>query len=466
MTSETRGTLDQGCRRREGETGHQAPLRGNASTTPKVESVFTKLKWIAEKASEDPSMKFKNLAHLLSLEYLDHCCSQLNKKSAPGIDEVDAESYALKRRENLTDLHRRLKGRCYKAPPVKRVYIEKDGGGERPLGLPTFEDKIVQRGVTNILESIYEQDFHNFSYGFRKCRNQHQALGAFRDGCMKQHVSWVVDMDIKAFFDTMDHKQLMKFLEIRIGDPRLLQLIGKWLKAGVLEDEQLRCSDEGTPQGGVVSPILANVYLHYVFDEWFEKEIRKVLLGNATVVRFADDALIGFQNESDANRFMKVLPKRFAKYGLELHPKKTKLVKFKRPSSHRRGEAKNGTFNFLGFTHFWAKTLSGSWTIKRKTASVKLRSKMSAIWQWCKDHRHWNIEEQYGILKSKLRGHYQYYGVRCNMRCLEKYLQYVRYCWKHWLGRRHRNGHIEWEEFQNKYEKPMPLPFPKIVHSI
>lgn len=461
-----RGTNDYGTRSREGEVGHQSPSQGNATIAPKVENVFTKLEWIAQKAREDSTMVFNNLAHLLSPTLLFHSLSRLNIKAAPGVDEVTAEDYLEHKHDNILGLYARLKGNCYKAPPVKRIYIEKDGGGERPLGLPTFEDKIVQRGVVSILEAIYEVDFNPFSYGFRKGHNQHQALGAFREGCVRKNVNWIVDMDIKGYFDTIDHKLLMEFLSRRIGDPRLLQLIGKWLKAGVLEDGNLWFSDEGSPQGGVISPILANVFLHYILDDWFEKDIRPVLDGEATIVRYADDAVVGFSNERDARRFMKVLPKRFAKFKLVVHPEKTKLVRFVHPKAGQPKDKANGTFDFLGFTHYWGKTLSNSWTIKRKTSSKKLRSKMIAIWEWCKISRHWSLKEQHQILCAKLRGHYQYYAVRCNMRSLEKFREYVRYCWKRWLGRRHRNGHMQWEVFNNKIEKFFPLPVPKIIHSI
>jgi group II intron reverse transcriptase/maturase len=460
-----RGTDDQGTRSREGEAGHHQPGQGNAEATPKAGSVSTKLARIAEMAQESPDMKFRNLAHLLRPEYLYTCALQLNPDSVPGLDGITAEDYKANLCENIIDLHERLRTSRYRATPVERVYIEKDGGGQRPLGLPVFEDKIVQRGVVGILESIYEQDFYDCSHGFRKGHNQHQALGEFRESCLRKGVGWVVDMDIKGYFDAINHEHLMEFLERRIADPRMLQLIGKWLKAGVVEDGELRLSPEGTPQGGVISPLLANVYLHYVLDEWFDKDIRPCLNGEACMVRFADDALLGFSSEQDARRFMKVLPKRFGKFGLTIHPEKTKLVKFRFPGAYAFGEP-NGTFDFLGFTHYWGKTLNGSWTIKRRTSSKKLRSKMSAIWQWCKTNRHWSIKEQHAILCSKLRGHYQYYGVRCNMRSLEKFREHVRYCWKRWLGRRHRNGHIRWDHFVNNIEKHFPLPRPKIVHSI
>lgn len=461
-----RGTDDQGCRRREGEAGYYTTSRGNISVSPNTGKVYTKLERIAQMARDDSNMKFKNLAHMLTPEFLVQSFKRLKKKAAPGIDEVTFEEFSENLPEHILDLHTRLKENRYRATPVKRIYIEKDGGGERPLGLPVLEDKIVQRAVVTILEAIYENDFHHFSFGFRKGRNQHQALGEFREGCLRNRVSWVVDMDVQGYFDRINHKLLLEFLRKRIADESILRLIGKWLKAGVVEEGELHLSEEGSPQGGVISPVLANVFLHYVLDEWFEKDIRPVLNAKGCMVRFADDSLVGFSSELDAKRFMKVLPKRFKKYGLTVHPEKTKLVRFVKPKAGQPKDKANGTFDFLGFTLYWGKTLSNTWAIKRKTSRKKLNVKMSKIWEWCKKHRHWSLREQHQILCAKLRGHYQYYGVRCNMRSLEKFLQHTRYCWRRWLGRRHRNGFIEWEKFQEKIEKYFPLPFPKIVHSI
>lgn len=466
MTEDRRWRRDQASHCSEGEAGHQELLGGNTSGSRKPEDVSTKLQQIAKKARDCPDMAFRNIAYLMDVDMLRHSFRQLRRKAAAGIDGVTYEDYSIRLSENLESLHVRLKGGRYKAPPVRRVWIEKDDGKKRPLGIPVLEDKIVQKAASDILSAIVEQDFCDFSYGFRKGRNQHQALGAFRDSCNKTGAGWIVDMDIQGYFDSIDHGRLREFLKRRIADKNFLRLIGKWLKAGVFEDGTITYSETGSPQGGVISPVLSNIFLHHILDVWFRDQILPALKGRAGIVRYADDAVFCFSNETDAGRFMKVLPKRFAKYGLTIHPGKTKLIRFVRPKPFREKDRANGTFDFLGFTHFWGKTRSNCWVIKRKTASKKLRRKMKDIWRWCKYNRHMNIHEQFKILCSKLRGHYQYYGVRCNMRSLEKYYRHVLRAWRCWLGHRHSNGTVKWEEFRERLEKYFHFPTPRIIHSI
>lgn len=461
-----RGTDVQGTRPREGEAGHNVPPGGNTEVSPKTMSVSDKLGWIAEQAKRHTDMSFNNIMHLIDVEFLHEACKRVNKRAKPGIDGVTAQAYGADIGNNLESLHKRLKEGRYRAPPVKRTYIEKEDGRKRPLGLPTFEDKIVQMAVSMVLTAIYDSDFYGFSHGFRKGHSAHQALKELRDTCDALGVRKVVDADVSGYFDNIDHRIFIQLMKKRVGDANMLRLISKWLHAGVMEGKVLSYSSKGTPQGGVISPVIANIYLHYALDEWFVKQIKPALKGRAGLVRYADDFLAVFSREDDAGRFMNVLPKRFAKFGLEIHPEKSKLVNFKRPYSTCKKDDHNGTFDFLGFTHYWGRSLKGYWVMKRQTAGKRLRKSIKSIWRWCKTTRHWDILEQYNILCSKLRGHYQYYGVRCNIRSMEVYLHHVRNAWRHWLGRRHRDGYIPWERFEEQLKTCYILPRPRIIHAI
>ena len=364
---------------------------------------------------------------------------------------------------NLEDLHRRLCKGCYRAPAVRRVWLDKEDGRRRPLGIPTLEDKIVQRAVAMLLGAVYEPLFKEFSYGFRPGRSAHQALAYLRTQCLELGIDWIVDADVSGYFDNIDHGQLRTFVEQKVKDGALIRLIGKWLNAGVLDQGRLERSDTGTPQGGVISPILANIYLHHVLDEWMTRDARPCLRGKCFVVRFADDFVIGCSERHDAQRVFATLPKRFGRYGLTIHPTKSQLIEFRRPSG-RAGKG-TGTFDFLGFTHYWAKTRRGGWTIKRKTRRARQARALKAIWTWCRDHRHWSVPEQHRLLSAKLRGHYAYYGIRGNYKALEVVYEHVEKAWQHWLGRRTRNGYIRWEVFDRKYRRAFPIPKPRIVHA-
>jgi group II intron reverse transcriptase/maturase len=388
------------------------------------------------------------------------------KDGAVGVDGVTAREYAEHLDENLVKLHVRLRSGQYRAPAVKRAWLEKDDGSQRPLGIPAFEDKIVQRAVTMLLSAVYEQEFYDFSYGFRPGRSPHQALKELREKCHRYNINWIVDADVSGFFDNLDRGLLREIIKRRVNDGGLLRLIGKWLNAGVLDGEQLYHPVKGTPQGGVVSPILANIFLHHVLDEWFVKEIRPRLKGRCFLIRFADDFVIGCELEEDARRLMAVLPKRFSRFKLTIHPKKSRLVEFRTPDMRKGVRSESSTFDFLGFTHYWAKSRRGSWVIKRKTAMKRLRRAMKLLWRWCQYNRHMGILEQHRKLCSKLRGHYQYYGIRCNFRMLERVYFLVRRAWRRWLGRRHRSGHISVEKFKSTIEAAFPLPRPRIIHNI
>jgi len=333
---------------------------------------------------------------------------------AAGVDKVTWKQYTQNLEENLADLHKRLRERTYRAQPVKRAWADKDDGKKRPLGIPVLEDKIVQRAVVMILEAVYDQDFYEFSHGFRKEHSPHQALKELREKCYTENISWIVDADISKFFDSIVRRLLIKMIKQRVNDGGLIRLIGKWLNAGVLEGEELFHPETGTPQGGVISPILANIFLHHVLDEWFVNEIKPRLKGRCFLIRFADDFVIGCEYESDARRVMNVLPKRFNRYELTIHQEKTAMIDFRSPGRREKSDTNKHTFDFLGFTHHWCKSRRGNWVIRRKTIGKRLRRAMKRVWSWCKENRHIKITEQFGILRSKLYGHYQYYGIRCN----------------------------------------------------
>jgi group II intron reverse transcriptase/maturase len=444
------------------------PVKGNTSNAPTFDRVSTKQQRIAQLARQSPQTSFTTLAHHIDLEWLHAAYHQVRKDAAPGVDEETAASYAIDLMSNLQSLLDRAKSGRYRAPPVRRVHIPKGTGGKtRPIGIPTFEDKVLQRAVAMVLEAIYEQDFKDCSYGFRPGRSAHQALEAFREQCKAIRASCVLEVDIQSFFDALDHAYLRDFLKRRVRDGVLIRLIGKWLNAGILEEGCLHHPTAGTPQGGVVSPILANVYLHYVLDEWFERDVQPRLHGRAFIVRYADDFIIGFSDERDAQRVMAVLPKRFGKYGLTLHPEKTRLVRFDRPPRHGKPphDGKPGTFDFLGFTHYWGRSWRGYWVVKRKTASSRLSRSLHSISEWCRTHRHLPVREQHVQLARKMRGHYAYYGITGNGASLERYWEGVKRIWKKWLGRRSQKAYLNWTQFSRLLHR-YPPPRPVVVHSV
>jgi group II intron reverse transcriptase/maturase len=429
--------------------------------------VFTKQQRIAELAKQAPQMGFTSLNHHLNLRWLAEAFNRTRKDGAPGVDGQTADDYVESLRDNLESLLDRAKSGSYRAPPVRRVRIPKGTGNEtRPLGIPTLEDKILQRAVVMVLEPIYEQDFLSCSYGFRPGRSAHQALQALWQQTMDLGGCWLVEVDIRKFFDTLDHAQLRALLRQRVRDGVVLRLIGKWLNAGVLEDGELTYPEAGTPQGGVISPLLANVYLHYVLDVWFEQVVKPCLKGRAFLVRYADDFVMGFAREEDARRVLDVLPKRFGKYGLTIHPDKTRLVPFQRPSSRPAPPDAPvvplpGSFDFLGFTHYWSRSKRGSWVVKRKTAGSRFQRALKTIAVWCRLNRHLPIGEQHQVLTRKLRGHFAYYGgLIGNICCLQRFRYEVVRLWRKWLSRRHRRGQWSWARL-NQLLKALVLPWPR-----
>jgi group II intron reverse transcriptase/maturase len=432
----------------------------------KSDPVSTRQQRIAELARQTPPMGFTSLNHHLDLAWLYAAYQRTRQDGAPGVDGQTGDDYAANLLRNLQALRDRAKSGTYRAPPVRRVRIPKGTGSEtRPLGIPTLEDKVLQRAVVMALEPIYEQDFLSCSYGFRPGRSAHQALAALWQQTMDLGGCWLLDVDIQRFFDTLDHAQLRTMLRQRVRDGVLLRLIDKWLQAGVLEDGSLTYPEAGTPQGGVISPLLANIYLHYVLDVWFEQEVKPRLKGRAFLVRYADDFVLGFACEEDARRVLAVLPKRFGKYGLTIHPEKTRLVPFVRPASRpsATGPGSAGpptSFDFLGFTHFWSRSKKGFWVVKRKTAGRRFQRAVKVIAAWCRRNRHLPIREQCQALGRKLRGHYQYYGgVIGNGRSLWCFRQRVQDIWRKWLSRRSGRAPLAWARMHallQRYALPPP----------
>lgn len=425
-------------------------------------TVSTKLQRIAELARQMPTAALTTLGHHIDVDWLKEAYRRTRKDGAVGVDGQTAAQYAANLEENLKDLLERVRTQRYRAPNVRRVYIPKEGG-TRPIGIPTFEDKVLQRAVAMVLEAVYEQSFLDCSYGFRPGRSQHMALGAFWKQAMSMGGGWALEVDIRSFFDTLDHAHLRAIIEQRVRDGRLLRLIGKWLNAGVLEEWGVRRPLAGTPQGGVISPILANIYLHEVLDVWFEQVVKPRLRGRAFMIRFADDAVLCFEREEDARRVMDVLPKRFGKYGLTLHPEKTRLVRFQPPSDD--GGSRSGTLDLLGFAHYWDRSRKGRWVVKRKTASRRLSRALKRIALWCRKRRHDPISQQHQALVKKVRGHYAYYGITGNARCLQAFLHGVERIWQRWLSRRSQRAKIKWARFRALL-RVFPLPRPVVVHSI
>ncbi len=429
--------------------------------TPSPDPISTRRQRIAELARQSPQAALTTLAHHIDIDWMHEAYRRTRKDGAVGVDGQTAAGYAADLEGNLRSLLDRAKSGRYQAPPVRRVHIPKGTGPEtRPIGIPTFEDKVLQRAVVMVLESVYEQDFLDCSYGFRPGRSAHQALDALWHRLMEVKGGWVLEIDIRKFFDALDHRHLRAILSRRVRDGVLLRLIGKWLKAGVLEDGCITHPESGSPQGGVVSPVLANAYLHEVLDTWFERTVTPRLSGRASLIRYADDAVLVFEVESDARRVLEVLPKRFGKYGLTLHPEKTRLVPFQglRPGAPPAPrDERPGTFEFLGFTHYGGRTLKGNWAVKRKTAEGRFRRSLGAVAHWCREHRHLPIKEQWAAMTRKLRGHFAYYGIAGNIASLRDFRDHVRHAWQKWLSRRSNKAAIAWEHF-GALERRYPLP--------
>ncbi len=442
-----------------------ARSEGTSTVHRNGESVETKLHRIAEKARKEPKFKFTSLYHLMNEELLRGCFKGLRKDAAAGIDKMTKDEYAENLDANLSDLIGRLHRMAYKPQPVRRKYIPKPGSTkQRPLGIPSFEDKLVQAGLVRILESVYEQDFIGDSYGFRPARSCHDALTALSETVEKNPVNHIVEADIKGFFDNVNQEWLMKFLAHRISDKRIQRMVKRFLRAGVYEDGNVMISDEGTPQGGVISPLLANIYLHYALDLWFEKAYRKRCSGYARIIRYADDFVVCFQYKTDAERFHEELGKRLGKFGLEVEPTKTKVMEFGRfavKNAKSKG-VKAETFDFLGLTHYCGTRKNGKgFRMKRVTARKKFTAKLKIFKEWLKMARTMNTKGLWETIKAKLRGHYNYYGVTDNIFGITRFGKEVVKLLFKWLNRRGKRNCLNWERF-NEMLKRFPLPKPWI----
>jgi RNA-directed DNA polymerase len=449
------------------------PTEAEAEATPGKSKVSTGLVRIAELAKEQPKLAFTSLAHHVTMGKLETQFEALKKTSAPGVDGQTVKQYEENLMENLRDLYQRFRSDSYRAPPVRRVHIPKGTGPEtRPIGIPTVEDKILQGAVARVLEAIYEQDFKPCSFGFRRRRGAHDALKTIWTTTRVMQGCWILEVDIRKFFDTLDHGKLRELLQIRVRDGVLLRLINRWLKAGILEAGELSYPVEGTPQGGVISPLLANVYLHYVLDEWFDNEIRPTLKGNAYLVRYADDFVIGFEEEEDARYVMAALPERFSAYGLTIHPDKTRLIDFRRPDRKAEagedgdaGSALPTAFDFLAFNHRWERSLRGNWVVRQATSKSRFARALAKFADWCKANRHMRVDEQAKLLSQKLNGHYGYFGITGNYPRLHQFQRAVERIWHKWLNRRSQRRSMTWDRF-NRLLKRHPLAKARVPHSV
>src|ERR1700722_6019668 len=432
----------------------------NASRTPSRSGAPNALERVRQAAKEDKKLRFTALLHHIdNLATLRMAYFSLKKEAAPGVDGETWRHYGEELEKNLQDLSKRLKRGAYRAKPVRRVYIPKADGRQRPLGVTALEDKIVQRAAVEVLNAIYETDFLGFSYGFRPRRSQHQALDALYTGLLTRKVNWVLDLDITGFFHRISHEWLVKFIEHRVADRRVVRLIQKWLNAGVLEKGKRIRMEEGTPQGGSASPLLANVYLHYVFDLWVQAWRRKRAHGDVIVVRFADDIVVGFQVQSDAQRFWDELKERMQKFQLELHPEKTRLLEFGRyAADHRKrpGLGKPEPFAFLGFTHICGKTSKGRFTVLRQTIRKRLQAKLQAVKTELRRRMHDPVPEVGAWLKAVVGGHIRYYGVPSNRYALAHFRFSVGKLWHQVLRRRSQRGRVPWERMTRLIDRWLP----------
>jgi group II intron reverse transcriptase/maturase len=416
---------------------------------------------VVERAQREPEGRFHSLAHLIDVPALKRAYGRIRKSGAVGVDGVTKEQFGQDLEANLQDLHARLKSKRYRHQPIRRVHIPKAKGKTRPIGISAFEDKIVQDAVREVLEAIYEQDFLDCSFGFRPKRSAHDALRALDRVVHRGEVSWILEADIQSFFDSLDRTRLLEMLQIRVADGSLLRLIGKCLHVGVLDGSDYSEPERGTAQGSVLSPLLGNVCLHYVLDVWFEQEVRPRLRGRATLIRYADDFAIGFERHDDAQRVMAVLGKRFERFGLTLHPDKTRLVPFRRPPARQRGGKGPATFDFMGFTLYWGRARSGRWMMWCKTRHASLRRAMESIAEWCRRYRHLPVGLQHAALSRRLQGHFNYFGVSGNYRSLAPLVESARRSWFKWLRRRSQRTRLNWQRFADLLER-FPLPRPRI----
>jgi RNA-directed DNA polymerase len=432
----------------------------DASTSGNVSPQLLK---VAERAKREPEAKFHSLAHLIDVAALKRAYGRIRKDAAVGVDGITKEEYGQDLEARLEDLHERLKAMRYRHQPIRRVHIPKDNGKTRPIGISTIEDKIVQDSIREALEAVYEQTFRDCSFGFRPGRRAHDALKVIDRAAIQGRANWILEADIMSFFDSVDRRLLMEMISERVPDGAIQRLVGKCLNVGVLDGDSFTNPDEGTTQGSVLSPLLGNIYLHYVLDLWFEREVQPRLRGRAILVRYADDFVIGFACKEDADRALEVLHKRMARFGLTLHPDKTRLLDFRQPPEKQNGGKGPGSFDFLGFTIFWRRSLNGSrWTVAYNTRCARLGRAIRLIQEWCRSHLHLPIEKQHIALVRRIQGHMNYFGVAGNVRSIQRLVQRARHAWRKWLGRRSQRGWISWPRFL-EIERRYPLPRARIM---
>lgn len=431
----------------------------DASTSKNLSPELLK---VAERAKREPGAKFHSLAHLIDVAALRRAYDRIRKDAAVGVDGMTKEAYGQDLEARLANLHERLKSKRYRHQPIRRVHIPKDKGKTRPIGISTIEDKIVQDSIREVLDVVYEQEFHECSFGFRPGRRAHDALRVLDRAVLHGHANWILEADIVSFFDSVDRRHLMGMINERVPDGALQQLIGKCLNVGVLDGEGFTVPDEGTTQGSILSPLLGNIYLHNVLDLWFERDVRPRLRGHATFVRFADDFVIGFEHQDDAERVMEVLHKRMGRYGLNLHPDKTRLLDFRRPPKDQTGGKGPGSFDFLGFTVLWRRSFKGTWSMAFNTRRERLARAIRLVTDWCRSHLHLSVKEQHVALVRRIQGHMNYFGVTGNVRSIQRLVFHARRAWRKWLSRRSQRGYINWDRFI-EIEKRFPLPRPRIM---
>lgn len=428
--------------------------------------MYTELEGIAKVAKERPKEEFTSLVHLINKQMLQVCYAESRNDKAPGIDKVTKDQYGQKLEENLENLVTRMKKQSYKPQPVRRTYIDKVGTDKkRPLGIPAYEDKLVQNAVSKILNVIYEQEFLDCSYGFRPKRGCHDALAALDKILERRPINYIVDADIRGFFDNVDHQWMMKFIRHRIKDTNFNRLIGKFLRTGVMEAGIHYDTPQGTPQGGVISPILANIYLHYVIDLWFEKKIRKQCSGAAYMVRYADDSVFCFENKGEAEQFYQMFIQRLEEFKLEIAEEKTKIIPFGKNADKEDTSRKSGTFDFLGFTHYYGTGRSGAKRAMRKTSKKKLKASISRFTAWTKQNMHEKLDILIGKLNRKLIGHYRYYGISDNITCLKKMRKVMKRVLYRCLNRRSQRKSYTWEGYNNCLQHH-PIAVPRVYVNI
>ena len=473
-----RGTGKLLERRKQGNQTHWDPVEGREPPSNRgpggrkmavrqgPKHISTQRLRIAELARRDRSRVLTALHHYIDLQWLHEAYHVTRKDGAVGIDGVTAQEYQKNLMENLKSLLEGFKSGSYRAPNIKRSYIPKGDGKKRPIGITTFEDKVLQRAVVMVLQEIYEQEFYDFSHGFRPGRSQHLAMKEAQDALKSLGKCWALEVDITGYFDNIDHKHLRSCLDQRVRDGVIRRMIDKWLRAGVMESGQVTYSEVGTPQGGVASPLLSNIFLHYVLDDWFARIVLPRMRGKAKLVRYADDFILFFKEEEDAKRVQKAVRRRFESVGLMLHPEKTQLVRMAPPvgeGGERLKHEERGSLEFLGLTFFWGRHRKGSWEIRAKTSKKRMQKCLKKTAEWCRKNRHRKIRDQSVDLTKKLLGHYQYFGISINLRALWEFRSQVIRIWKYWLSRRSGKKHLSWATFLRKTER-FPLPRPKITH--